>query len=64
MSLSPQDSQYRGHYTGLPAERDGAHQGTAWPWLLGPFITYTKVNEASEAVRTQGGEWLKRQLPN
>jgi predicted glycogen debranching enzyme len=59
-SLSPQDSQYRGHYTGGPAERDGAyHQGTVWPWLLGPFITaYIKVNGASEAARTQGGEWL------
>jgi glycogen debranching enzyme len=60
-SLSPQDSQYRGHYTGGPAERDGAyHQGTVWPWLLGPFITaYIKVNGASEAARMQGGEWLK-----
>jgi glycogen debranching enzyme len=60
-SLSPSDPQYRGHYTGGPAERDGAyHQGTVWPWLLGPFITaYIKVNGASEAARMQGGEWLK-----
>jgi predicted glycogen debranching enzyme len=30
---------YRGHYGGGPVERDGAyHQGTAWPWLLGPFV--------------------------
>jgi predicted glycogen debranching enzyme len=30
---------YRGHYAGGVAERDGAyHQGTAWPWLLGPFV--------------------------
>jgi glycogen debranching enzyme len=60
-SLSPQDSQYRGHYTGGPAERDGAyHQGTVWPWLLGPFITaYIKVNGASETARVQAAEWLK-----
>src|SRR5215470_11891355 len=60
-SLSPQDSQYCGHYTGGPAERDGAyHQGTVWPWLLGPFITaYIKVNGASEAARQQASEWMK-----
>jgi predicted glycogen debranching enzyme len=30
---------YRGHYEGGAAERDAAyHQGTAWPWLLGPFV--------------------------
>lgn len=60
-SLSPLDSQYRGRYTGGSAERDGAyHQGTVWPWLLGPFITaYIKVNGASEAARTQAEEWLK-----
>jgi predicted glycogen debranching enzyme len=30
---------YKGHYGGSPVERDGAyHQGTAWPWLLGPFV--------------------------
>src|SRR5437764_1619760 len=38
-SLAPSDPQYRGRYRGGPAERDGAyHQGTVWPWLLGPFV--------------------------
>ena len=38
-TLSPDDPSYAGHYRGGPAERDGAyHQGTAWPWLLGPFV--------------------------
>jgi predicted glycogen debranching enzyme len=38
-SLSPQDSNYRGHYGGPPHERDVAyHQGTVWGWLLGPFV--------------------------
>jgi len=37
-TLSPRDERYRGRYEGPPAVRDGAyHQGTVWPWLLGPF---------------------------
>ncbi len=45
-SLAPSDPQYRGRYTGDGGSRDGAyHQGTVWPWLMGPFITaYIKVN--------------------
>ncbi len=59
-SLAPSDPQYRGRYTGDPTSRDGAyHQGTVWPWLLGPFITaYVKTNGGSEAARTQAAEWL------
>ena len=39
-TLAPSDSSYVGVYRGGPRERDGAyHQGTAWPWLLGPFAT-------------------------
>jgi len=31
---------YRGRYVGSPGDRDAAyHQGTVWPWLLGPYIT-------------------------
>jgi predicted glycogen debranching enzyme len=38
-SLAPDAPGYRGRYAGGVAERDGAyHQGTAWPWLLGPFV--------------------------
>lgn len=38
-SLSPHDPNYVPYYTGPPAERDSAyHQGTVWPWLIGPFI--------------------------
>ena len=38
-SLAPGEPGYAAHYTGDPRERDGAyHQGTAWPWLLGPFV--------------------------
>ncbi len=60
-SLAPSDPQYRGRYSGGPFERDGAyHQGTVWPWLLGPFITaYIKVNGASAAAREQASQWLR-----
>jgi len=38
-TLSPSDARYRGEYGGSPAERDSAyHQGTVWPWLLGPYL--------------------------
>jgi predicted glycogen debranching enzyme len=38
-SLGPREPGYVPHYQGGPRERDAAyHQGTAWPWLLGPFV--------------------------
>jgi glycogen debranching enzyme len=47
-SLSPDNPQYRGAYRGGIWSRDTAyHQGTVWPFLIGPFL---------EAwVRTRGG---------
>ncbi|HSV72464.1 MAG TPA: amylo-alpha-1,6-glucosidase [Chthonomonadales bacterium] len=37
-TLAPSDPAYRPRYAGGVWERDGAyHQGTVWPWLLGPF---------------------------
>jgi predicted glycogen debranching enzyme len=59
-TLAPGDPQYRGHYTGGAAERDAAyHQGTVWPWLIGPFITaYLRVGERSDAALRQAADWL------
>jgi len=38
-SLAPDDPSYIGRYGGNQYERDRAyHQGTVWPWLLGPFV--------------------------
>ena len=38
-TLDPADPAYQPRYRGNPRERDGAyHQGTVWPWLLGPFV--------------------------
>jgi predicted glycogen debranching enzyme len=47
-TLPAEDSRYVPRYEGGVLARDGSyHQGTVWPWLLGPFI---------EAwVRTHGG---------
>jgi glycogen debranching enzyme len=37
-SLAPTDPGYRGRHRGDPTARDAAyHQGTVWPWLVGPF---------------------------
>ncbi|HWZ31389.1 MAG TPA: amylo-alpha-1,6-glucosidase [Bryobacteraceae bacterium] len=38
-TLEHSDPEYKGRYQGSPVERDGAyHQGTVWPWLLGPYV--------------------------
>ncbi|CAE6907811.1 hypothetical protein R69608_03331 [Paraburkholderia nemoris] len=54
-TLAPSDPAYRGHYGGTPLERDGAyHQGTVWPWLLGPFVeAWLRVHGAEPDARTQ-----------
>jgi predicted glycogen debranching enzyme len=39
-TLSPDDPSYRGRYAGDVVSRDRAyHQGSAYPWLLGPYVT-------------------------
>ncbi len=49
-SLSPSDPEYKGIYKGSLHDRDAAyHQGTAWAFPLGAFITaYVKVNDHSK----------------
>jgi predicted glycogen debranching enzyme len=38
-SLAPGEPGYAPHYQGGPRERDAVyHQGTVWPWLIGPFV--------------------------
>lgn len=53
-SLSPTDPAYRKHFNGPPFERDGAyHQGTVWPWLIGPYIDVSlRVCNDREALRS------------
>jgi glycogen debranching enzyme len=54
-TLAPSDPAYRGHYDGSPLERDGAyHQGTVWPWLLGPFVeAWLRVHGGGADARMQ-----------
>ena len=52
-TLSPRDSQYRGIYdTYQPMNKKDLayHQGTAWPWLIGPYC------DAQATVRQHQGE--------
>ena len=59
-TLAPSDPQYRGRYAGDAHHRDGAyHQGTVWPWLMGPFLTaFMRVNGGSQEARQQAENWL------
>jgi glycogen debranching enzyme len=49
-TLARSDPRYRGVYTGDRRSRDQAyHNGTVWPWLLGPFTTaFLKVKGHGE----------------
>lgn len=44
-TLAPSDPAYLGRYEGDRRRRDAAyHQGTVWPWLVGPFLSaYLRV---------------------
>jgi predicted glycogen debranching enzyme len=51
-SLSPRDPDYAGRYDGSQLARDGAyHQGTVWPWLMGPFVeAWLRVRQAADVA--------------
>jgi glycogen debranching enzyme len=59
-TLSPKDPEYRGRFEGDMASRDSAyHQGTVWPWLLGPFISaYVKTFGRTEETLLKVSTWL------
>jgi len=52
-TLSPDDPDYHARYQGDARQRDAAyHQGTAWPWLLGPFVdAWLRVHGNTKATR-------------
>ncbi len=60
-TLDPADPAYRGRHQGSLAERDRAyHQGTVWPWLMGPLVDaylrhYGRTPETTEQARG----WLR-----
>ena len=58
-TLSPKDPNYIGRYEGDPRQRDGAyHQGTVWPWLMGPYLTAYVKTFGKRAGRKFATEWL------
>ncbi len=59
-TLSPKDSRYCPRYEGGVVERDGAyHQGTVWPFLLGPFVTaWLKAFGKSAKTKAQARSFL------
>ncbi len=65
-TLSPQDVRYRGRYEGGVAERDGAyHQGTVWPFLLGPFVSaWLKTYGSTAKNRSRARTWLNGLVPH
>jgi len=62
-SLTPDDQRYIGRHRGGPAERDAAyHQGTVWPWLIGPYTDALTRAGQLDAALLDGlvdhlGEW-------
>jgi len=61
-SLTARDARYRPRYGGSRQSRDLAyHQGTVWPWLMGPFIeAWLKVSGFLPGAREQARQWLAR----
>ena len=57
-SLERHNASYHAHYEGGVLERDGAyHQGTVWPWLMGPFVeAWVKVRGSTPEAKQQARE--------
>lgn len=54
-SLAPDDPAYIPHHRGGASERDAAyHQGTVWPWLIGPFVeAWVRVRGDTPAAKRE-----------
>jgi predicted glycogen debranching enzyme len=65
-SLAPGEPGYRGRYEGGVRERDSAyHQGTVWPWLLGPFVeAWVRVRGDTPEVRREASERFLKPILN
>jgi glycogen debranching enzyme len=57
-SLARSEPGYRARYGGSVWERDsGYHQGTVWPWLIGPFVeAWLRVRGNSAAAKQEADE--------
>ena len=54
-TLAPAEPGYAPHYMGGVLERDGRyHQGTVWPWLMGPFVeAWVRVRGNTKAAKEE-----------
>ena len=54
-SLAPSDPDYVPHYAAGPRSAMRAyHQGTVWPWLMGPFVeAWLRVRGNTEAAKAE-----------
>ena len=51
-TLSPDDSRYKGSYIGDYNKDIAYHNGTVWPWLIGPFVkAFVKVKNHNKKYR-------------
>jgi predicted glycogen debranching enzyme len=58
-TLASSDPAYKRRYEGGPDERDGAyHQGTVWPWLLGPYVDAVLKTECESCARAEASQIL------
>jgi glycogen debranching enzyme len=57
-SLAPGEPGYAPRYEGGVWQRDGAyHQGTVWPWLVGPFVeAWVRVHGNTDAAKQEARE--------
>lgn len=60
-TLSPSDPNYQGRYAGNLAARDRAHHnGSAFPWLLGPLVTaHVKVHGRGQKSRAEAMDMIR-----
>jgi glycogen debranching enzyme len=60
-TLAPSDPSYVGHYEGDEKSRNLAyHQGSVWPWLLGPFVkAYVRVAGDAVSARREAAKFLE-----
>jgi len=63
-SLGPKESAYAPHYEGGVAQRDGSyHQGTVWPWLIGPFVeAWLRIRKGAPEAKAEARERFLRPL--
>ena len=60
-TLDREDPQYQGRYEGDMFQRDSAyHQGTVWPWLIGPYCeAVLRVGEFSDVAKDEVRQTLQ-----